>query len=432
MPTPRRAVVFVGFSGDWTRFLGRMDPDELVIFIEEPDVVRKRKVRDQLASLNCAWQLIEWEHQSPGAADAFVAAFGDLRAVAVVPALEYAVPFAARLAERYGLPGAGLGAALVLRDKSVLRRVSAAAGIANPVSREVRSLEEVRGFVAEHGLPAILKPADLQASLGTYVLTSEAELPTAWEQAHDQSDGSAFLPDRQTVSRMLVETFVKGTEFSVELLVSDGECLFGNVTGKQLFAGPYPVESGHTVPADIPGDVSARLLLATQRLIDALAFRTGFIHAEWIVADGVPYLVEAAGRLAGDMIMPLINHAYDTDMIAAFLDVMRGAPVSVPLPNRPSSRTAVQFVSVDAGKIEEVDGAEEARAVDGVLEAFIFAAPGDEVRELRNSFNRVAFASAAAATTGEALDAVREATDRMVIKIAPLSNDAAAQGSSTE
>ncbi|MER8113810.1 ATP-grasp domain-containing protein [Streptomyces sp. NPDC094031] len=432
MPTPQRTVVFVGFSGDWTRFLGRMGPDELVIFVEEPDVVRKRNVRDQLAPLTCAWQLIEWEHQRPGAADAFVAAFGGLRAVAVVPTLEYAVPFAARLAERYGLPGAGLGAALVLRDKSALRRVSAAAGIANPVSQEVRTLEEVRGFVAEHGLPAILKPADLQASLGTYVLTDEAELPAAWEQVQDQSDGDAFLPDRAAVSRMLVETFVKGTEFSVELLVRDGECLFGNVTGKQLFTGPYPVESGHTIPADISGDDTARLLLATQRLVDAVAFRTGFVHAEWIVADGVPYLVEAAGRLAGDMIMPLINHAYGTDVIAAFLDVMRGVPVSVPLPSQPGSRTAVQFVSVDAGEIAEVAGAEEALAVDGVLEAFIFVTAGDEVRELRNSFNRVAFASAAAATTDEALNAVRAATDRMVVKTVPLSKDVPAQGSSTE
>ncbi|MET9404360.1 ATP-grasp domain-containing protein [Streptomyces sp. NPDC002935] len=420
MPTTRRTVVFVGFSGDWTRFLGRMDPDELIIFIEEPDVVRKRKVRDQLASLDCTWQLIEWEHQRPGSADAFLAEFGDLRAVAVVPALEYAVPFAARLAERYGLPGAGLGAALVLRDKSALRRVSAAAGVANPVSWEVRTLDEVRSFVTEHGLPAILKPADLQASIGTYVLTSESEIPAAWEQVQDHSDGSDFLPDRPTPSRMLMETFVSGTEFSVELLVSDGECLFGNVTGKQLFPGPYPVESGHTVPADIPGDTCARLLLDTQRLVDALGFRTGFIHAEWIVSDGVPHLVEAAGRLAGDMIMPLINHAYETDMIAAFLDVMRGAPVSVPLPNQPRLRTAVQFVAVDAGVIEEVAGVEEARAVDGVMEAFIFAAQGDEVRELRNSFNRVAFASAAAATTGEAVDAVQAATDRMVIKTVPV------------
>ncbi|MFI6347180.1 ATP-grasp domain-containing protein [Streptomyces sp. NPDC050560] len=419
MPTPRRTIVLVGFSGDWTLFLGRLNPEEIVVFVEEPDVVRKRGVRDKLAALDCPWRLIEWPHRDPGAADAFAAAFGDLRAAAVVPALEYAVPFAARLAERYGLPGASLGAALVLRDKAVLRRVAAAAGIANPVSREVGSLDAVRGFAAEHGLPAILKPADLQASLGTYVLTSEADIPLAWEQAQDQSDGDAFNPDRLPPSRLLMETFVRGAEFSVELLVAEGECLFGNVTGKQLYKGPHPVESGHTVPADVRGDTGARLLLDTRRLVDATGFRTGFVHAEWIVPDGVPHLVEAAGRLPGDMIMPLINHAYGTDLVAAFLDVMRGAPVSVPLPNRAATRTAVRFVTADEGVVEAVAGVEEARAVDHVLEALVFADPGDEVRELRSSFDRVGFVTAAAPTTGAAVDAARAATDRITVKTVP-------------
>ena len=39
----------------------------------------------------------------------------------------------------------------------------------------------------------------------------------------------------------------------------DGSALFVNVTGKQLFPGPRPVELAHVVPADItrPADVDA-------------------------------------------------------------------------------------------------------------------------------------------------------------------------------
>ena len=57
--------------------------------------------------------------------------------VAILPGVEYAVPFAARLAERYGVPGAGLGAATILSDKALLRAVTSEAGIPNPRSERV-------------------------------------------------------------------------------------------------------------------------------------------------------------------------------------------------------------------------------------------------------------------------------------------------------
>ncbi len=193
---------------------------------------------------------------------------------------------------------------------------------------------------------------------------------------------------------MLVEGFVTGAEFSVDMVARDGSPIFGNVTGKRLFPGPVPVELGHTVPADIPGDPTGSLLLETRRLIDAVGFGSGFVHCEWIVADGVPLLVECAGRMPGDMIVPLINQAYGTDVVAALLSVLCGQPVTVPLPSRAETRTAIEFLSVAPGRVEEVAGVEEARLrVRGVLDAGVSVAVGAEVGELRSSHDRVAWAT---------------------------------------
>ena len=71
-------------------------------------------------------ELVEWEYTRAGTADEFYATHRDLNPVAVVPLIEYATPFAARLAERFGLPGASLGAAQILRDKALPRKVRAA------------------------------------------------------------------------------------------------------------------------------------------------------------------------------------------------------------------------------------------------------------------------------------------------------------------
>ncbi|OXM39040.1 biotin carboxylase, partial [Amycolatopsis thailandensis] len=116
-----RPVVLVGFvAAALGSSIKDFQPDGSVIFVEEPDVVRKRGARQTVAGSALVRELIEWEFHLPGKADEFYHVHRDLDPAAVVPLTEYATPFAARLAERYGLPGAGFGAAQILRDKAVL------------------------------------------------------------------------------------------------------------------------------------------------------------------------------------------------------------------------------------------------------------------------------------------------------------------------
>jgi glutathione synthase/RimK-type ligase-like ATP-grasp enzyme len=170
-------MIIVGFVAPLT---SRSEfEDGSVILIDEPDVIRKRDIAGKMSGVPMLRELVSWEYQLPGAADEFFNAHPDLNPSMVVPLVEYATPFAARLAERYGVPGATSGAAQVLRDKSLLRKVTRAAGIANPMSRAVESPDDVRAFMAEFGGKVILKPANRQASLGTKALSSQDEVDQA-------------------------------------------------------------------------------------------------------------------------------------------------------------------------------------------------------------------------------------------------------------
>ncbi|MFD0568372.1 ATP-grasp domain-containing protein [Kitasatospora gansuensis] len=113
-------------------------------------------------------------------------------------------------------------------------------------------------------------------------------LDAAWEECIKQDEGN-LVPDRDRELRMLIEQFVKGEEYSVELLVREGEVLFSNVTGKLLFAGPRPIELGHTVPAaGISAELSELLVAQTETVIRSVGFGSGIIHCEWIVSEGTP------------------------------------------------------------------------------------------------------------------------------------------------
>ncbi|MEU4447006.1 ATP-grasp domain-containing protein [Actinosynnema sp. NPDC050801] len=411
--TPR-PVIIVGFLAPLptrTEF-----EDSSMVLVDEPDVIRKRDVAAKMAGAPMLRELVAWEYQLPSAADEFYNAHPDLDPAYVVPLVEYATPFAARLAERYGVPGATSGAAQLLRDKELLRRVTRAAGIANPVSTAVDGPDEVRAFMAAHPGAVVLKPANRQASLGTKVLRDPAEVDQAWQECLAGQDEGILVPDREIPLRMLVETFVSGDEYSVEMLVRDGVPLFTNITGKTLFAGPRPIELGHLVPADLPEDTTALLAERTEAVLRAVGFGTGVVHCEWIVADGTPHLVECAGRFPGDGITWLIDEAYGFPLAERYYTIMSGEEPPA-LPTRAERAAAVRFLQAPAGEVVSVEGVEEAKAMPGVLAASVAAAPGEAVRELRSSWDRAGSVTVVADTPGEAVALAEKAAGMIRVRV---------------
>lgn len=413
-----RPVIMVGFVSVALTSLAEFQPAGSVIVVDEPDVVRKRDARRKVADFAVVRELVEWEYQLPGAADEFVNAHPDLRPVAVAALQEYPTLFAARLAERYGLPGAGLGAAQVLRDKAALRRVTRAAGILNPDSAAVDGPDDVRAFMAAHPGPVVLKPANRQAAVGTKIVHAAGEVDRAWADCIEHDEG-VMVPDRAVPLRMLVERYVDGHEYSVEMLVRDGTPLFANVTDKVLYPGPRPIEAGHLVPADISEHLRAHLCEQTERVLGAVGFGTGTVHCEWIVSGGRAHLIECAGRFPGDGIIELIDRAYPTDLVPAFWAMMKGEPLPRALPTRAEQAAAVRFLHVEPGLVKGVDGVDEARGVTGVTSCDVSVEPGGQVNELRSSWDRVGSAIACGPTVTEAMRRAEEALDHVRIDVVP-------------
>lgn len=410
-----RPIIIVGFVPVLPT-LPDFDPGS-VILVDEPDVIRKRRVTEAVEGAPMLRELVDWEYQLPGAADEFFNTYPDLDPLSVVPLVEYATPFAARLAERYGVPGATSGAAQVLRDKEQLRRVSRAAGVPNPLSQAVESPEDVLRFMAEHPGSVVLKPANRQASLGTKILHSPDEVEQAWQECVAQDEG-IMVPDREIALRMLVEQYIRGDEYSVEMLVREGVPLFTNITAKVLFPGPRPVELGHLVPAELPQALDAQLRGQTAAVLRAVGFGSGIVHCEWIVSDGVGYLVECAGRFPGDGIPMLIEHAYPVKLAKHFYTIMRGE-TPPPLPQLAEGGAAVRFLRTEQGEVLSVEGIEEAEAVQGVLHASVGLHPGDTVGELLSSWDRGGSVMTVGSTSREAMKLAAEALAQIRVEIRP-------------
>ena len=153
----------------------------------------------------------------------------------IVPGFEFYVDSVARIAALLGLPGLPPGSVSGLRDKAVMRRRAAAAGVRVPRFAQVPLRFGAEGFLDEAadtvGFPAVLKPTKSAGSVHVTRCDDRGELRRAyaWMLDDPRTDLGRGLGDAA-----LVEEYVAGPEISAEGYVSGGEAVVVAVTDKIL------------------------------------------------------------------------------------------------------------------------------------------------------------------------------------------------------
>jgi biotin carboxylase len=284
---------------------------------------------------------------------------------AVVAFTEQHVVPAALVADELGLPGVGLRAALVSRNKALQRELFARHGIPQPAFRVVfdRAAPEASVY------PLVVKPLDRSGSSGVAVVDSPEALAAAAAELEPP---------------FLVEEYLDGPERSCEALVAGGEVVFASLTEKILTPPPECVELGHVVPA--PEDAAAVRALA-QDVVSALGMRAGIVHLEVKLCAEGPRVVEVAVRSPGDHIMELVRLATAVDLFAGVVAVAAGQRPDL-APSR-RGHAAVWFPAPAPGVVTELEGLDALAALPGFHAHTIHVAVGSTVPPLRSSGDRI-------------------------------------------
>ncbi|WP_420124970.1 ATP-grasp domain-containing protein [Longimicrobium sp.] len=279
---------------------------------------------------------------------------------------EYFIATAAALAARFGLPGPDAASVRAARDKSHQRRATAAAGIAAPAFRVAASAAEAVAAAREIGFPVVVKPVDGSGSMGVRACAGEREV---------EEHAAPLFAAGGAETRLLVEGFVEGHEFSVE--VFSGRVI--GITRKHLGRPPYFVEAGHDYPAAESPEIERTLTDAVVRATEVLGLGWGPLHWEMrITADGRAVPMEVNPRLAGGFIPELVRHAQGIDLIRETLRLVVG---QAPQPAAARHRYAsIRFLFAPAaGRLEAVEGLDEARAREGVVDVSLYRPVGSEL-----------------------------------------------------
>lgn len=317
---------------------------------------------------------------------------------------EYFIATAAALAARFGLPGPRADAVRAARDKSRQREVLSAGGVPSPAFRAVSSASEAVAAARGIGFPVVVKPVDGSGSVGVRACAGEGEV-----EAH----AAALLAPGGEGARVLVEGFVTGPEFSVEMF--SGRVV--GITRKHLGQPPFFVEAGHDYPASVPADVARALTGSATRGTELLGLGWGPLHWELrIDGDGRAVPMEVNPRLAGGFIPELVRHAQGIDLIRETLCLVVGrTPEITPVRRRHAS---IRFLFPPAdGRLRSAEGMDDARGIEGVVDVALYRAVGDAIVVHGDFRDRIGHAMACADTFGAAADAAARARETVRLRM---------------
>lgn len=340
------------------------------------------------------------------------------RVVGVTSSSEYFVPVAAAAARALGLPGEDPEPLAAARCKSTQRHRFAAHGVGSPGFRPVRSTAEAVLAAGQLGMPVVVKPTSRSGSLGVRRCDTGREVA---EHAAELLRGVVDERGRPLPAEILVESYLAGPEFSVEVMGGDVRA----VVAKHLDQSLGFLEVGHDVPADI--DAGTRALLSGSALaaLAALDLRWGAAHVELRLTAGQPFVIEVNPRLAGGMIPQAILAATGQDLIAELVARTVGRdPV-----RRPTRRTcaAIRFlVPAGDGAVLTVPDTAAAMALPGVVAAAVTARPGQRVVRQGTFLDRLGYVIATGPTLRQARERAERAVSALPVEIIP---DGVAPGS---
>ncbi len=216
------------------------------------------------------------------------------------------VLLAARIRERWGIPGMSVDTVLGFRDKQLMKERLSAAGLRVPRARRVHSARDVWETAEEIGFPLILKPIAGAGCANTFKVTSKTEL-------------EHVLPRLGGLSEASCEEYIDGEEFTYDTLCIRGRPVMENIS--QYL--PKPLEA-RTVEWVSPIAISVRDIaqpklaggLALGRAaLEVLGMGDGFTHMEWyLTSKGEAVFGEIACRPGGAGLVDQMNYTSDIDL----------------------------------------------------------------------------------------------------------------------
>lgn len=276
-------------------------------------------------------------------------------------------------------------------DKQVQQDAVKVANLRSTRSVKGTDWNSVKTFVETESFPIIIKPAESAGSYGVKLCHNAFEAEAHFHQLSWQLQG-------RRNREVLLQEYLRGRQYVVDHVSRDGvhkttmvwDCDRGPANGG------YVCFQQRCVPADT---VAARQVITyTRACLDALSITEGATHAEVMMTETGPCLVEINLRChgAGGVWMPLARAFAGYTQVDAYVDALgHGAAPFERLPDVPPSRSEgsgllLPLIAYHDGYIESTHF-EQLREFQSVLLVKECVDPGTRVEKTRDDLGVLAF-----------------------------------------
>lgn len=268
------------------------------------------------------------------------------------PCSEVSMAVMGRINDELGLSGISREQAICATNKHLMRKAFEKGNAPSPKSILAQDAEDAWSRLQnEFDTDAILKPSRNSGSRGIAKVSrnmDKGDFIRAYDEALNESRDHSVL----------IEQFIEGPEFSIEMIVWRGDIHVLTVTDKKTTGAPHFVELGHNQPSCFSATDVETLKAAAVAGVRALGVNNCACHAEAKLMNGKAYLMEVGARLGGDFISTELTHlSTGIDMVAAAIDVALGVEPDLSAKEEPKG-VCIRYFCPKPGKLVSISNTE--------------------------------------------------------------------------
>lgn len=268
------------------------------------------------------------------------------------PCSEVSMAVMGRINDELGLSGISREQAICATNKHLMRKAFEKGNAPSPKSILAQDAEDAWSRLQnEFDTDAILKPSRNSGSRGIAKVSrnmDKGDFIRAYDEALNESRDHSVL----------IEQFIEGPEFSIEMIVWRGDIHVLTVTDKKTTGAPHFVELGHNQPSCFSATDVETLKAAAVAGVRALGVNNCACHAEAKLMNGKAYLMEVGARLGGDFISTELTHlSTGVDMVAAAIDVALGVEPDLSAKEEPKG-VCIRYFCPKPGKLVSISNTE--------------------------------------------------------------------------
>lgn len=268
------------------------------------------------------------------------------------PCSEVSMNVMGRLNDELGLSGISREQAIRATNKHLMREAFEKGNAPSPKSMLTENAEDAWIHLQnDFSSDGILKPSRNSGSRGIAKVSrgmDKNDFIKAYDIALNESRDKSVL----------IEQFIEGPEFSIEIIVWNGIVNVLTVTDKKTTGAPHFVELGHNQPSCFSAEDVETLKMAAIAGVKALGVSNCACHAEAKLMDGKAYLMEIGARLGGDFISTELTHlSTGIDLVAAAINVALGIEPDLN-PKEDPKGVCIRYFCPKPGKLLSISNTE--------------------------------------------------------------------------